>query len=565
MTSLIKKRKDGRDYYYAVRSARVDGKPRIVWQKYLGPVDEVVRKLADGDIQEPDHSLSFEFGGPAALLSIAEELGLKEIIDGHVPKREQGPTVGDYILLCAINRVLGPASKAQLAEWYEGTVLQRLWKFSPDCFTSQNLWHHMDRLGEAEITAIETDVTRRVIERCNLSLDCLLYDATNFFTYIDSRNDRCTIAQRGHSKEKRADLRIVGLALVVTRAFKIPIFHQPYGGNISDSTQFPSVVCELADRFNKMSKSCDELTLVFDKGNNSQDGLLFTQIERMHFVGSLTPTDHPKLLEIPLEKYEQVSEERWPGVRAHRSHATAMGQDWPCVITFSEHFYSQQLHGWVVQLTKATSQLEQLNKNVSKDKNGRRTKSSVEQRVKEILAPLPFRDIVTVNIIEHGGGRFSLKYQSDTAAFNEFVTRRGGKTILFTDHEGWSNDEIIASYRGQAEIEGAFRLMKADDYLHWQPMYHWTDSKIRVHAFYCVLALLLVSVLTKRLHGGGLNLTPEKILDTLSDMDETVLVYPGGKKQGEAPVRTTYTKLTPKQKKICDILGLDKWRAPKTG
>ena len=564
MTSLIKKRKDGRDYYYAVKSARVNGKPRIVWQKYLGPVGTVIRKLESGAEEEPKYSLAFDFGGPAALLSIAEWLGLKDIIDRHAPKRDQGPTVGDYLLLCIINRVLAPTNKTQLGEWYQETILQKLWTFSPDCFTSQHFWNHMDRLSEEEIVAIETDITKSVVEKCDLNLESLLYDATNFFTYIDSRNDRCTLPQRGHSKEKRTDLRIVGLALVVTRAFKIPIFHQPYEGNISDSTQFPSVVCALADRFRKLSKECQDLTLVFDKGNNSQDGLLLSQIEKVHFVGSLTPHDQPKLLEIPLENFQQVSEERWPGVRAHRTRTEAMGQEWTCVVTFSEHFYSQQLHGWVAQLTKATAQLEDLNKDISKEPNNRRTKKSVEQRVKEILAPLPFRETFTVNIIEHESGRFSLTYRSDTAAFNEFVRLRGGKTILFTDRDNWSNEEIISAYRGQSEIEGAFRLMKCDEYLHWQPMFHWTDSKIRVHAFYCVLSLLLVSVMTKRLHDGGLTLPPEKILDALTDMQETVLVYPE-KKGTQAATKTIYTKLSPKQKKIFDILGLQRWRRPEQG
>jgi transposase len=558
MTALIKKRKDGRDYYYAVRSARVNGKPRIIWQKYLGPVDQVVRKLTDGVVQEPEYSLSSEFGGPAALLEIAKSLGLKEIIDRHLPKRDQGPTVGDYLLLCAFNRVLAPTSKTQLAEWYEQTILQRIWKFPSDCFTSQHFWNHMDRIGDQEIAAIEAEITQRVVKECKLDLECLLYDATNFFTYIDSHNDRSTLAQRGHSKEKRSDLRIVGLALVVTRAFKIPILHQVYEGNLHDSVQFPSICAALAERFKQLSKGCQELTLVFDKGNNSQEGLLLAQIEKVHFVGSLTPTEHPAMLEIPLEKFEAVSEERWPGVRACRTRHQAMGQEWECVITFSEHFFSQQLHGWVSQLTKATTQLETLNKDISKEKNNRRTRKSVEQRVKEILAPLHFREAITVDITDHDGGRFSLKYKTDMIAFNNFATRRGGKTILFTDREKWTTEAIIAAYRGQAEIEGAFRLMKADDYLHWQPMFHWTDSKIRVHAFYCVLALLLVSVLTKRLHDAGFNLPPEQILDALSDMEETALFYP--EKDGQQLTRTTYTKLKPKQKRISEILGLNRWQ-----
>ena len=385
-----------------------------------------------------------------------------------------------------------------------------------------------------------------------------MYDAKNFFTYIDSRNDRCKLAQRGHSKEKRSDLRIVGLALVVTRAFKIPILHQVYEGNVHDSAQFPSICSDLAERFKQLSKKCQELTLVFDKGNNSQEGLLLAQMEHVHFVGSLTPTEHPALLDIPLKKFQPVSEERWPGVRACRTRCEAMGQERECVVTFSEHFFSQQLHGWVTQLTKATLQLEALNKDISKEKKNRRTRKSVEQRVNEILTPLHFREAITVDIIDHDGGRFSLKYKTDMVAFNKFAVHRGGKTILFTDRDKWSTEAIIADYRGQSEIEGVFRLMKADDYLHWQPMFHWTDSKIQVHAFYCVLALLLVAVMTKRLHDSGLDLPPEQILNAVADMEETALFYP--ERDGKQLTRTTYTKLKPKQKRISEILGLDGWR-----
>jgi hypothetical protein len=32
--------------------------------------------------------------------------------------------------------------------------------------------------------------------------------------------------------------------------------------------------------------------------------------------------------------------------------------------------------------------------------------------------------------------------------------------------------------------------MKNPHFLGWSSLFHWTDSKIQVHAFYCVLALL---------------------------------------------------------------------------
>jgi hypothetical protein len=44
MASIVWKKISGKTYYYLVESARVDGKPRIVSQQYLGPADEVAAR-----------------------------------------------------------------------------------------------------------------------------------------------------------------------------------------------------------------------------------------------------------------------------------------------------------------------------------------------------------------------------------------------------------------------------------------------------------------------------------------------------------------------------------------
>ena len=49
----------------------------------------------------------------------------------------------------------------------------------------------------------------------------------------------------------------------------------------------------------------------------------------------------------------------------------------------------------------------------------------------------------------------------------------------------------MAGYPGQQPIEQVFRGLKDWDWLWWGPVYHWTDSKIRIHAFYCILGVSL--------------------------------------------------------------------------
>jgi len=182
MASITKKIKKGRPYYYAVECKRVNGKPRIVWQKYLGTLEAIIERSEDSKPPKPKHTVIFEAGGVAALLRITQRLELLPLINALVPKREQGPTVGPYIILAALNRALAPRSKAAIGEWYEQTVLRRLWGFDKTAFSSQRFWDHMDRLGEQEIEKIQEQLLLRIDNNFGIDARLLLYDPTNFFT-----------------------------------------------------------------------------------------------------------------------------------------------------------------------------------------------------------------------------------------------------------------------------------------------------------------------------------------------------------------------------------------------
>jgi transposase len=55
----------------------------------------------------------------------------------------------------------------------------------------------------------------------------------------------------------------------------------------------------------------------------------------------------------------------------------------------------------------------------------------------------------------------------------------------------WTAEQVAAGYGGQQSIERVFRGLKDGDWLGWGPMHHWTDRKIRIHAFYCMLGISL--------------------------------------------------------------------------
>ena len=81
-----------------------------------------------------------------------------------------------------------------------------------------------------------------MIDMFGLDTSSVALDMTNFATYIDTTNDKAPIAQRGKAKQKRTDLRLVGLGLVVTRDGGIPLVWHAYPGNRPDVTQFPTMI-----------------------------------------------------------------------------------------------------------------------------------------------------------------------------------------------------------------------------------------------------------------------------------------------------------------------------------
>jgi uncharacterized protein (DUF427 family) len=143
-----------------------------------------------------------QFGGVAALYDLARELQLVELIDQHVPKRRQGPSVGQYILVAAINRCVAPTSKLRMPEWLTQTPLPRWLGLPPKHFSSPRFWDNMDLLREAQIDAIAKALTPRLMDTFHLDPACLLFDCTNFDTFIDTENDS-QLPQRGHAKSKR--------------------------------------------------------------------------------------------------------------------------------------------------------------------------------------------------------------------------------------------------------------------------------------------------------------------------------------------------------------------------
>ncbi len=571
MASITKKVVGGNSYYYARECRRVDGKPKIVWQKYLGKVADIIAAVEAqaGEVQAaplPESAVISELGGGAALFDIAQRLDLVNHIDRHVPKLGPGPGLGAYLLVAAINRCLAPCSKAGIADWFQGTALRRLIPIEARQLTSQRFWDQMDRLPSEKIENIERDLVKHMVQEFNIDVQQVLFDATNFFTFIDTFNEKSTLAKRGKSKEGRASLRIVGLALLVSKDSHVPLLHRTYPGSQNDTKTFGSLTADLVKRYRDITDGAEHVTIVFDKGNNSQCNLDSIAESPYHFVGSLVPTHRPELLDVPPERFTSLANEGLPGVTAFRQTMEIFNAERTVVVTFNEKLFVSQSKTLLREIAERQRKLgdiqEQLRKRRTGEVRGGKspTIQTTKAKVGDLLKARHMKELFHIEISEQDGVP-ELVHNLDTEAWERLQRTLLGKTILFTDNDAWTNAEIVRAYRGQHHVETAFRCVKDPHHIALRPQYHWTDQKIEVHVFTCVLALMLCSLLQRELRGRGIDRSIAEILEDLGGIREVAVVYPPTKGWSAPNVAVTLSELTPAQKELYEALALQKYRS----
>lgn len=560
MASLTKKLINGRPYYYLRETAWVEGRPKVVRTTYLGRAEDIQRGLEQAwQAQEPKAVEVRSFGAVAAALAIARGLRIREAVDAVCPARGQGRSVGELIELAAINRACSPRSKRQLGDWHGRTALARLLPYPRRALSSQRFWDAMDRLSEEAIRTAEEEIVKRAIAHFQIELRPLVYDTTNFATFIDSANERSTLARRGHAKQGRRDLRLIGLALCLALDGNLPLCHQPYAGNRNDASEFPEALALIRERLRSLGLSEDELaelTLIYDRGNNSKRNQPLADALAEEFglglVGSLSPAHHPELLALPRSRFQPLAglEE----TSACRSELELWGKRRTVVISHSAEFEQKQARSFAQTLAKARRELWALKGIVERGRH-RMDERALAERIAAILRRRWLAEVVRVDadLAER-----RLRFRTDQAALARIRRREFGKRIIFTDRHGWSDEEIVRAYRAQSEAESAFRQLKDPEFASFSPAFHWTDQKLRVHAFSCTLALLVVNLIEREVRKAGIELGPKLALRLLSEIHETTLVYPAaGGKQGRPRVRTRLAEMDETQRQLFDALELD--------
>jgi len=549
MASLQAYQSHGIRYYRIVESFRKDGKPAIRVLAHLGRVDDILQ-LHQQHNEVPVRVCSVSAGAVTALHHLVQEFDLAGRInraiapDGEVQVRD-ALTVGQSLVAAMIARACAPRSRRAFADWAKTTYLPELMNFSAGDLTSQHFWDQMNAVPVDQLAVIEQELVREVVHVEQLQLKALAYDTTNFYTHIASTNLRPKLPQRGKNKQGRYDLRQMGLALVVDQDTQLPLAHVLYEGARSDMRTFAEFLKPVRQRLRELTGQPEQLTLVFDAGASSKQNLE----SLAHYVTAVRPSHHRALLSEAAGQLTEVLLSKGVAVRAWRSQRVIAGKQREAVVVFSPQLYEGQLRGLHQSMARSYRELEELGQ------SPRLSAEAAKRKLEKIRSHQYLRSLLGYKITSDEQGVMRICVWSDWQEYQRLVTRYFGLRVLITDRAQWSTAQIIEAYRGQSKVEAAFRDLKDPRMLSTRPQFHWTDQKLHVHAFMCVTAYLLVTLLHRRAaQKAAFEGSSRRLLEELAEVRCCRLIEMTGRK-GRPRVRLQIEEMDAAHRKLAEALG----------
>src|SRR6266700_3885749 len=270
--NVFERQVGGRRYRVASQSLWDTARQRpFARQAVLGPADPP----PVADLASTRTVGTRRVGDVGALVWVAEQLDLVKLIDQAcaLSGPTDGPTMGEMVLAVAVQRACAPGAKCHLAAFLE-SCLPRVSCLPAEAFTGQTFHRLAAEVTEEQLEKAQIEIARAAVERFDLSTCVLAFDTTNFDTHI-ATTTAGELARRGHAKSKRSDLRVVGLATLVSETGHVPLLHRTYPGNGSDQAVLGSCLDALGKLHDVLDHAEQRIrpacrTLVRDGGSWSE-------------------------------------------------------------------------------------------------------------------------------------------------------------------------------------------------------------------------------------------------------------------------------------------------------
>jgi transposase len=569
MAHLYKKVKKGHEYFYIRETQRVYGKPTTINQVYLGTADKVQTVLGKGGFSPK------EFGSIFALNEVDRSMDLAGIINDILPpkKRVRGPSLGELVFYASLNRAIAPTSKRQLATWYETTDIQRIRPLRLESLNSQNFWNHWDRIGDSDLDKIKTAFFKKVYSLLPVNKHQLVIEAVNI-SAAPKPSAFPSLPQVDQDFLAEHLSQQLGLALITETAAGVPFYYQSYSGGLPVN-DFYEHMEHLLGRVANLGVPIQDVTFLI---NQEMDAA--PMIERidanpdMHFIASYPPDFAPELTEISLKDFRPLpgrQETRFGAVPKEEekilyfeTRAPFWNHSRRVIITFdpkSFHKSYQELGKKVQRVRKEMGGVQQRYAQEARQGN---VIDSIKAQLAQLCQRLKISPLLFQLNFLQDKGQPRMEFQLDHRQMAT-VVRHFGKKILITDREDWRVEEVFDNCSTRAVL-GVDSLQGRngtgnrpcgdgkDNRSLFQkallPLYHWTDSKIRVHLFVCVAALTYLTLLSQRMSAAHIKIGLGDAMEELRSLKTAIHLQ-----DAEGKLKRVLEEVNDQQAAILQALG----------
>jgi transposase len=502
----------GRSYLQIMESFRnADGKPRLRVVANLGRVDQLedgsldalirgLSRVAGREVQEKvkvEFQSALSYGDVFALHAIWKDLGFDRALGRALRSGKRQIDVEALVRAMVFNRLCAPNSKLGVLRWL-GTVAMPA---MPEKVEHHHLLRAMDALMD-HADRVESELAKQIRPLVDRNLTVVFYDLTTVRIHGEGEVE-ADLRAYGMNKETGGIARQFVMGVVQT-AEGLPMMHTVHPGNVAETKTLQAMLATVLQRF-----PIERVILVADRGLLSLDNI--GALTALAQEGSRTLEF---ILAVPARRYSELVE---------TFRGLAFDGDGLAEATFAGHRLivahdplraADQGEARRTRIAELDAMAEKMVGKLNAQDEGatpqgrRASDRGAYSRFTRAVAEAEMTRFLKADLT---ADRFSWSVEEEAVAEAELFD---GTLTLITNTTDISPAEAVARYKGLADIERGFRVLKSD--IEIAPVHHRLPDRIRAHALICFLALTLYRVMRMRLKAKGHPASPKAALELLA-------------------------------------------------
>lgn len=494
-----------------------------------------------------------DYGVPAALWLAAQKSGVLDLLLSLDHESRSGPSPAHFLLLAAFDRLCGSQKTTEIAEWYERSVLRSLWNslwgFASEDFAAEKFRECFERIAASpnELQTLQSRLLELWRDKKLVGERLLAYDLPGFYTYIANSED---------DNEGRSNIRRLGVSYVLDGENLLSLCHRVYDGNAADSEPFPAVISRVNQMLDHYGLGKERVTLVSGKSSAALAHIEDLEAAGLGWITALTWDQTPPDFRARTPDQLSRCSLKEPGIRAVAERVHLYGGEHLCVLKHSQTFQARQVQGLTISLSRATQYLRHFARQLN-NANTRVSEEKAHNRIRGWLAEEYVSELVHYQLHKRDG-KLHLEYEVDERRLQWLLNHRLGRTFLLTNRLDWTTEELVESFSAQEMVDDVFRGLHEGNPMAWKGSAGWTELDLRIHTFYCMLAVSLLQFMYKPVRKIWPEVSLELLLEELQEIKQFILVYPSAAEQQPERVATVLSEQTLLQQALAQVTGIDK-------